>query len=518
MTDSGIHSTALEIELLDDCVFSASSATAGGHESLDRVPGSALLGAAASTLYASLSRDEAFTVFHSGQVRFLDGMPLNGSRAAWPVPIAWHERKDRPALDGNGRLEGAHVMNYRVGRWGAGVQPKQLRRGYIGADGRLVQPRRHHRMKTAIDPQTGRAQESALFGYDVLERGQRFVVRVEADETVDPDLFGRVVDALVADGRILLGRSRSAEFGRARVSPRAGVDVPARAEPQETDSLTLWLLSDTALCDSFGRPTTSPDPVALGLDAGARVDHERSFIRTRRYSPWNAARGGFDSERQVCSAGSVISFRLPEPLSHAQRCELARGIGLHREAGLGQVAVNPSLLDGEHPTFTPTETASRREPAAEPNHPLLAFLSNQDDSWKTGVRGLVDDFVKDYFRVIEGARRDHGVHEHLPFGPSRSQWGRIQAISSQQKGQALMSALFEDNPIIHATAENWEITLAPRDRVSDKHARLADWTKQQIKVKAQEAKQSTSPGSTVCPFAWFLGLAAHTIAQKIEKG
>ena len=54
---------SLNIELIDDCVFSAHAATQGGHESLDRIPGATLLGVAASRLYAQLSRQQAWLAF-----------------------------------------------------------------------------------------------------------------------------------------------------------------------------------------------------------------------------------------------------------------------------------------------------------------------------------------------------------------------------------------------------------------------------------------------------------------------
>lgn len=85
------------------------------------------------------------------------------------------------------------------------------------ADGLRVRPQRELRLKTAIDPQQGRAEEGRLFGYDALLRGQTFQARLDADYDVNPDLFRRVTDAL--SGERLLGRSRSAEYGRARLEP-----------------------------------------------------------------------------------------------------------------------------------------------------------------------------------------------------------------------------------------------------------------------------------------------------------
>ena len=90
-----IHRRALRLTLLDDCVFSARNATEGGHHSLSRIPGQTLLGAAAARLYGTFIErgDDAYTAFHSGRVRFLDGLPSDADAIAYPVPLAWHRPK-----------------------------------------------------------------------------------------------------------------------------------------------------------------------------------------------------------------------------------------------------------------------------------------------------------------------------------------------------------------------------------------------------------------------------------------
>ena len=220
---------ALGITLEEDCVFSVRSATVGGHESLDRIPGQALLGAAASSLYSSLDRREAFVAFHSGRLRFGDGLPFDGIAQGFPVPLAWHHAKTDKA-EANGRLMKEKVYNFLhqdkiVSRGQREEQPKQLRMGYVFTDGRIIKPARSLRMKTAIEPGEGRAAEGQLFGYESLVRGQYFATVIEAEENLDNELFKKVIGALRGD--LLLGRSRSAEYGRAHAEAVEGAEPEA---------------------------------------------------------------------------------------------------------------------------------------------------------------------------------------------------------------------------------------------------------------------------------------------------
>lgn len=91
-----MNTATLELELLDDLVISARAASVGGHLSLDYIPGGTILGAAAALLYGKgpFAGDTAYRVFHSGNWRFGNGLPLDDQgRVGWPVPRAWHHTK-----------------------------------------------------------------------------------------------------------------------------------------------------------------------------------------------------------------------------------------------------------------------------------------------------------------------------------------------------------------------------------------------------------------------------------------
>ncbi len=474
---------ALDLELLEDAVFSARSATEGGHESLDRIPGATLLGAAAARLYDDLG-DAAFTAFHSGRVRFGDGLPLSETgEVGYPVPRCWHHPKTlSPGV--TGRLLARRITNFLhadglVGH--AEAQPKQLRDGYATESGRWLKPRHDLRIKTAIEASTGRAAEGQLFGYDALHRGQRFRAFLEADEAVEADLLERIAEALT--GEVLLGRSRSAEYGRTRIT-RTEAELPRSGDPAG-DRLTLWLLADLALVDAYGQPTLQPEPGHFGVDDG-EVLWDRTFLRARRYSPWNAKRGGHDRERLVLEAGGVITLKAPKGYDREGLiARLGRGVGLYREAGLGRLWPDPPLLAGRQPEFAPARAAPRAPaPPPSPSHPLIAWLEDQDIGWKQRAEEAARVFVEDYRRLIEAARRLNGIPQQADFGPSRSQWGTVMQTAkgpAATTALALHRALFDgEGGVIKETGEGWSIEV----REGEQYRTLAIWLCERLRPGA----------------------------------
>ncbi|WP_172202830.1 hypothetical protein [Niveibacterium sp. COAC-50] len=450
-----MHRYELTLSLIDDVILSERAATSGGHRSLRHIPGGTLLGAAASRLYARLSPEDVFTVFHSGKVRFGNAYPLSASGApSFPMPMSLHEVKDAPAESG-GRIDAARTYNFvRVEAASkvraAGGQPKQLREGYLTRHGTLVKPQTAFRLKTAIDPRTGRVAEGQLFGYESLQSGQRFAAEIAFDADLSPVLRDQVLEVL--SGQISVGRSRSAQYGRARTELRA-------LEPN-TPSLqglgrrvSLWLLSDLAACHE-GVPTFSPQPQDLGLPSGRFVP-EASFLRVRRYAPYNTHRRLPDLERQVISAGSVLTFEFDAELDAAELARtLAAGLGLHREVGLGVAIALPEWLSDTQPRFETEPAPAPLQPVPEPDDPLVRWLktragvSGQDTELKEWVAAKVRELIA----MQRAAMRLHGLPHFELAGPTRSQWGLVAAAAenARDKLDALEAALFGDNGVCKA--------------------------------------------------------------------
>lgn len=371
------------VTLDSEVIVSRRAATLGGQGSLDYLPGAVFLGAAAAKLYKRLGQEQAYTAFHSGKVRFGNAYLLGiHGQPTWPAPLCWYAltKEDWQKIQPDESLDAERIGNKLFQTGGR----KQLNSGYISLDGSYYRPKSELRMKTAIDPNTGRAAERQLFGYAGLPAGLRFAFTLSADAQVSSELFESIVNAL--KGPLRIGRSRSAEYGRVHV------ETTGAPQPRETSTallkdaiLVIWLLSDTALLDKFGRPTLVPTAEHFKLPKDSKLQTQHSFVLSRRYAPFNAHLRRRAQERLVLRQGSVLTFSVPlnfnaQALAEKLRC----GVGLYRQDGLGQLWINPPLLSEQIPVFETaplkgetTNDADVSMPVAPPPTPLARWLLAQ---------------------------------------------------------------------------------------------------------------------------------------------
>lgn len=349
----------LEIELLDDVVLSATSATVGGHRTLDYVPGSALMGSCARHLFFSCGEEKAATALLTGAVSFGNGTPAESDNATLPVPFSWHHAKGEPGIeDGTVKKEKVTdlaALSYADSALGRnGKQPVQMREGWLDTvTGRIAAVKRTETLKTAIDEKLENyetAAEGQLYGYEAIKKGAWFTSRIEV--TGSETEFCEALRVAFDGTTIRLGRSKGTEFGRARCALRSAGDHAAPTTATVNGPVTLLVESDLALLDANGFPKLTPAPEHFGLkpEEGWVLCRDHSYLRHRRYSLWNAKRGGSDVERQVISKGSVIVFRNSSPEKSAT---VNLRVGLGRAEGLGRVRLAESWLKGEHPAFPP---------------------------------------------------------------------------------------------------------------------------------------------------------------------
>lgn len=474
----------ITLTLLEDVIISQRSASLGGHRSLDYVPGAVLLGACAGRLYKDAGT-QAYRLFHSGKVRFGNALPLSeAGQLGMPMPLVWFYKKggSYQIKQGSGRqlLDVDKISQHDNDN---GEQPVQLRSGYLTGDLEVLKPMQTLRMKTAIDPDTARAATSQLFGYQALEAGQRFRATLSADDDV-LELAERAAEAL--QGTLLLGRSRSAQYGK------AGCEVGEAHNPPDLDSrllgakqLKLWLQADMVLQDEFGRPLLHGRQADLPADlSGAQINWRDSQLRFRRYSPYNGARRSFDLERQAIEKGSVLAVKLAEPLDQRQWQALQAGLGLYRESGLGQVLADHDLIDSDR-IKTIKSFEDRITLAEAPKQPdsalakwIQAGVSAHADLDKD--KTLAEQSIEALAGLYQRARAYHGIEAHLPIGPTASQWSLVVEAGKrhQRNKEALLTTLFDaDNGICKDGDESWGIaTLTAEGR----EIKFADWLKQAL--------------------------------------
>ncbi len=456
-----MSSRYLEITLLEDVVLSANPATAGAHTSLDYLPGAAFLGIVASQLFSRLTQEESFQLFYSGQVRFGNGLPAIDSIPCLPAPKCWHYPKGQDYYDGHNLLKDNQI--YHLGLGDMEGQAKALRDGYVQPfSGAFVHPERVLRMKTAIDSETGRVAEGQLFAYEAIAAGTRYIARLDWDESVPHVLIEQIQKALV--GTRYFGRSRSAEYGAADIRLLdLAPSLPEESLPEtnDTQDLVLWCTSDLALLDPYGQYTTDAQPAFALPDLDGTLLLEKSFISIRSYAPWNAYRRCRDPERQVIQQGSILHWHFPNGIKNSEVSVIKRGIGIHQEAGLGQVLVQPTLLQTVHPKFTarelPQNIAHHKSEKLIPDNKLARWLTNIGGDDPEAVRRLAQEWLKELQQLQIAACLYGGLEECEKTGPSVQQWGRVlDAAKKASSFASLKVIIFDGNSAIaKETGEGW---------------------------------------------------------------
>ena len=482
------------VTLLDDAVLPSRSGTVGHNESLDYLPGAVLHGIAANRWYRKHqdTKDRELTgwqLFHSGEVCFSDALPLWEDKPGFPVPLSFHQPKANGSQSGDGSSKEGETAVYNLcaavpASNDGGIQLKQLRARHVTEEGVLLKKRASLRMKTAINPLTRRAAESQLFAYHVLNAGQSFMFAVTCFGDIAQDQIKELV-ALI-QGRARIGRSRTAEYGEVEIEAlESGEGWNPHSAPSQDGLLRFWLLSDLALVNEYGAPTLDPKPSHLGISEGLSFVPERSFLRSRRYSPFNAKRQCRDPERLVICRGSVLCYEGPA----ANNPTGIRFVGTHREQGLGRIACAPQMLEtaapryknaGDHKSLrSAADKATKiKEQAAAMDSPLFAMLQRRKATASGSLEAerISREVFNKLLIALDLHRAWAGIRPGKPIegAPGKSQWGRLKEAANRQRGEPdeLWREAFggdgaqEGVNTIVSLRSGWQLELGPNQRLA----------------------------------------------------
>jgi CRISPR-associated protein Csx10 len=242
------------------------------------------------------------------------------------------------------------------------------------------------------------------------------------------------------NGTAHLGRSRSAQFGRVHI--QASTALYLQPQKIESKQITLWLLSDLSLYHE-GQYLLTPTPESIGLPKDSKLLKNQSFIRSRRYSTYNAYRKHYDKERQVIARGSVLRYELPADFTDYKVLEqqLTQGLGLYSENGLGQVWINPPLLIDTHPQWIHTaETKTLNKKLVDaPKSILIETLQRRSAKVQFGTepRRIAERIFNELCEKVKFARQYHAMPKGVAFDlgktPSRTQFGRFKELANQYR-------------------------------------------------------------------------------------
>jgi CRISPR-associated protein Csx10 len=299
--------------------------------------------------------------FDSDKTRYLNAYLLsNQTQRTLPTPRSWHKDKNSELSENSPIL----VYDFSIAdnededdEDSPKVDsPKSLGGQfctYEKYDVRLYKPDRRINIHNRRDRRKGRSSkkegqpdsEGEIFRYDALDAGQTFQSVILCEEQDVPSL-----KKLLAEPDLWLGGSRSAGYGHAKLCYEIADDGWQETnaflkEDDETEHLTIILLSDTILFDASGQPTANPHllNVAVNNACGSSLPPSESkniFSSSTNVGGFNRKWGLPLPQVPALAAGTVVVFENAE-LTDDQIQQLQwQGIGDRRNEGFGRVTVN----------------------------------------------------------------------------------------------------------------------------------------------------------------------------------
>lgn len=433
-----------KVTLLSDVVLNSTLATEGNMTSLDYIPGSNFLGMVASKLYTSLSVEEAYSVFHSGAVRFGDALVSTNEEPSYTMPAMLFMDKLNKKI-GEDDVYLHHLIDYTnpPTKDGSRLQLKQERGGYLFQNGEVMKNiDKSFSLKSAQDRVTRSSKEGKMFGFESMNKDLTFLFSVQFDDEM---YYSKINTALLGHHR--LGKSKNAEYGQVKIE--LVKKHPTNIGSFEAiDYVLVYAQSNLCFLDKFGLATFQPTAEQLGLEASAKIDWTKSQIRTHSYSVWNFKRNTTNCQRDCISKGSVFyvsGATLPT--------ENTKAVGLHQAEGLGQVIYNPQFLEGNANDalckfiFKSKENEDKPNPQkSTPTTKLSKFLSKQ-----LQLKQIEKGTSK---KIQELVYSDANVKILKKI--SSSQWGGIRAYANKAKDfDTLYKQLFEKDKgyLTHGVAD-----------------------------------------------------------------
>lgn len=435
--------------LLSDVILNRKSASEGSNNTLDFIPGNAFLGIVARH-YQDFSKEDAWTIFHSGRVRFGDAHPVAaGNVRSLRVPASLFYPKMKSITD-------VCYIHHFYDRGkdkeddGKAQQLKQCREGFyeFNPDASIatkVLVQKSFAIKSAYDRAKRRALDECMYGYESLDAGMQFLFKVEVDDDAWAD---KIKEEL--EGRRHIGRSRTAQYGEVEIKECDFAEVPTcqgsvvLPDEHEVEHKYVTVYADSRLLflDENKEFTLQPTGDDLGIKDG-EIDWEKSQVRTFQYAPWNGKRQNWDADRMGIEKGSVFVVKLRDDveLNLHSTC-----VGVYRNEGFGAVIYNPAFLKVQEDKNGKARIQFEKEEGEEskgnnnkpegnnPDSSLLKFLARRKKHHEAQmyIYQKVNEFVEKYRKDFKGER-------------FASQWGAIRSIAMQERtAEEIENALLKE--------------------------------------------------------------------------
>jgi len=410
------------VEALSELILPISSTSTGNVMSWDFIPGSRFWGIAAKNLYEQLSPTQRLQVFHSGNYSFGDALPVvHDQHRSYHLPLALFGEK------GTSILDDANYVYHKLTHDHAtpNAQLVQRRGGFITTDKFYIQVKKRFALKSAFDRQTRRAKDEAMFGFESLLPGQKFIfsLRVEDD---DEALLHQVVRSL--EGIHSVGKAKTAQYGKVLIQK---ITLPSVvATTQEDDLLYIYIDTPLALLGNYGHPSFQITPALFQLPDGCTIDWHKSQIRTHSYSTWNIKRSTLNTERHVIVPGSVIVISVSKEISPDT---LPTQVGAFKAEGHGRLIYNPQFLQATDSAKWSWRVQAPSQPSTTPDQHLLDMSVQHSDPLIAHLNKVRDTKMKEYHLYSQVHEAIENFSSSGLKNISPSQWGALRDRALQWK-------------------------------------------------------------------------------------
>lgn len=395
--------------------------------STDFIAGSALLGVFASLyvqkhgLKDEAHKDETFArLFLRGGVSFGYAYPEIEGQVFTPCPLHIQREKHGNYAYGDGYKEAPLVRKI-----------KQL--AFIGDKELLLhEPKKEMRMHHARpdDRRIGRALNDAEEGKDIegqkgqfyyytsLSRGQSFVGTLRGDS----EDIALLMELLAERGNtIQLGRSRTAEYGEAKLTPV--FELPTLTQTYKAkkgeSKVAIYCETPLALQDETGRYVIEPQLFIDEMERqlGISIAIEKLFLKQTTLKGYNAKWRLPKQEKIAFDAGTVIlvstkdGFDWEKVEEELWGSDTAQGCGKVQVLSYGEVAKQKFPVEAKHWQFEPSAIGHDKV--------LLSLIEaeldirQQKEHDKKDAREAAQQFAKDTVIKAIGQTKLHQLAEHF---------------------------------------------------------------------------------------------------------
>lgn len=409
------------IELLEPLLATGLEGDPNAGVSLKYVPGSVLRGAVIGlylrdkkaklnlqgNVELELSNDSERNLFFNGRVLYLNAYPQSDGNRSLPTPLSWQKEKDTDAHNAFCDFNWRHRDNR---------QYKDLGSPFFvflnSATIVKVNPETTLAVHTQRDAKKGRStsDEGAVFRYESVVAGTNFCGATMGDETLLEEIKG-----LIDNKQVLLGGSRTAGYGRARIVCAQSLEVwneTSKAKAiKKGDEFTITLLSNAlirdlngqfqgelvSIFDGDGNPRIEIESIFSNcrFEELAEIISDKTFKRVELVGGFNRKWGLPLPQQLSIKAGSSFKFRAKEDIEESTVQKwLDEGAGERRVEGFGRIALNVNSNSNETLSFR----------AADEKKVSAMNLTAQSDTAQTLGKKIIARILRQNFeKAIIGA-------------------------------------------------------------------------------------------------------------------